>query len=85
MMVGPLIYLLCVMAVVLVITAIPFIFAIIGIAIAAIAKWKAVKHIADTASETLTGKQDLSDVPTDELVDELMNRGKVQKKEGKKK
>lgn len=84
-MVGPLIYLLCVVAVVLVITAIPFIFAIIGLAIAAIAKWKAVKHIANKTSETLTGKLDLADATTDELVDELMKRGKVQKKEGKKK
>lgn len=84
-MIGPLVYLLCVMAVVLVITAIPFIFAIIGIAIAAIAKWKAVKHIANKTSETLTGKLDLADATTDELVDELMKRGKVQKKEGKKK
>ena len=84
-MVGPLIYLLCVVAVVLVITAIPFIFAIIGLAIAAIAKWKAVKHIANKTSETLTGKLDLADATTDELVDELMKRGKVQKKEGKRK
>ena len=81
-MIGPLVYLLCVMAVVLVITAIPFIFAIIGLAIAAIAKWKAVKHIADKTADTLTGKPDLSDAPTDELVNELMKRGKV-KKEGK--
>lgn len=84
-MIGPLVYLLCVMAVVLVITAIPFIFAIIGLAIAAIAKWKAVKHIADKTTETLTCKLDLSDATTDELVDELMKRGKVQKKEGKRK
>lgn len=84
-MIGPLVYLLCVMAVVLLITAIPFIFAIIGLAIAAIAKWKAVKHIADKTTETLTGKPDLSDATTDELVDELMKRGKVQKKEGKRK
>lgn len=84
-MIGPLVYLLCVMAVVLLITAIPFIFAIIGLAIAAIAKWKAVKHIADKTTETLAGKSDLSDATTDELVDELMKRGKVQKKEGKKK
>lgn len=84
-MIGPLVYLLCVTAVVLVITAIPFIFAIIGLAIAAIAKWKAVKHIADKTADTLTGKPDLSDATTDELVDELMKRGKVQKKEGKKK
>lgn len=84
-MVGPLVYLLCVMAVVLLITAIPFIFAIIGLAIAAIAKWKAVKHITDRTADTLTVKQNLSDVSTDELVDELMHRGKVQKKEGKKK
>lgn len=84
-MIGPLVYLLCVMAVVLLITAIPFIFAIIGLAIAAIAKWKAVKHIADKTTETLTGKSDLSDATTDELVDELMKRGKVQKKEGKRK
>lgn len=83
-MLGPLVYLLCVMAVVLVITAIPFIFAIIGIAIAAIAKWKTIKHITDRTADTLTGNQDLSDVSTDELVDELMTRGKVQKKEGKK-
>ena len=79
-MVGPLVYLLCVMAVVLIITAIPFIFAIIGLAIAAIVKWKAVKHIADKTTETLTGKRDLSDATTDELVEELMKRGKVQKK-----
>ena len=84
-MIGPLVYLLCVMAVVLLITAIPFIFAIIGLAIAAIVKWKTVKHIADKTTETLTGKPDLSDATTDELVDELMKRGKVQKKEGKKK
>ena len=84
-MIGPLVYLLCVTVVVLVITAIPFIFAIIGLAIAAIAKWKAVKHIADKTADTLTGKSDLSDATTDELVDELMKRGKVQKKEGKKK
>ena len=84
-MIGPLVYLLCVMAVVLLITAIPFIFAIIGLAIAAIAKWKAVKHIADKTADTLTGKTDLSDATTDELVDELMKRGKVQKKEGNKK
>lgn len=84
-MIGPLVYLLCVMAVVLLITAIPFIFAIIGLAIAAIAKWKAVKHIADKTTETLTGKSYLSDATTDELVDELMKRGKVQKKEGKRK
>lgn len=84
-MIGPLVYLLCVMAVVILITAIPFIFAIIGLTIAAIAKWKAVKHIADKTTETLTGKPDLSDATTDELVDELMKRGKVQKKEGKKK
>lgn len=83
-MIGPLVYLLCVMVVVLLITAIPFIFAIIGLAIAAIAKWKAVKHIADKTTETLTGKPDLSDATTDELVDELMKRGKIQKKEGKK-
>lgn len=83
-MIGPLIYLLCVMAVVLVITAIPFIFAIIGIAIAAIAKWKAVKHIADRTTDTLTGKTDLSDATTDELVDELMKRGKVKKGDNKK-
>lgn len=84
-MIGPLVYLLCVMAVVLLITAIPFIFAIIGLAIAAIAKWKAVKHIADKTADTLTGKTDLSDATTDKLVDELMKRGKVQKKEGKRK
>lgn len=83
-MVGPLIYLLCVMAVVLLITAIPFIFAIIGLGIAAIAKWKAVKHIADHTTDTLAGKPDLSDATTDELVDELIKRGKVQKKEGEK-
>ena len=83
-MVGPLVYLLCVMVVVLVITAIPFIFAIIGVAIAAIAKWKTVKHIADRTADTLTPKTDLSDATTDELVEELMNRGKIQKKEGKK-
>ena len=83
-MVGPLVYLLCVMAVVLVITAIPFIFAIIGIAIAAIAKWKTVKHIADRTTDTLTGKTDLSDATTDELVDELMKRGKVNKGDNKK-
>lgn len=84
-MVGPLIYLLCVMAVVLLITSIPFIFAIIGLAIAAIAKWKTVKHIADRTTDTLAGKPDMSDATTDELVDELMKRGKVQKKEGKRK
>ena len=83
-MIGPLVYLLCVMAVVLVITAIPFIFAIIGIAIAAIAKWKAVKHIADKTADTLTGKTNLSDATTDELVDELMKRGKAKKGETKK-
>lgn len=66
------------------ITAIPFIFAIIGVAIAAIAKWKTVKHIADRTADTLTPKTDLSDATTDELVEELMNRGKIQKKEGKK-
>lgn len=79
MMVGPLIYLLCVMAVVLVITAIPFIFAIIGIAIAAIAKWKAVKHIADKTADTLNQNSSLENATTDELVDELMKRGKVKK------
>lgn len=79
MMVGPLIYLLCVMAVVLVITAIPFIFAIIGIAIAAIAKWKAVKHIADRTADTLNQNSSLENATTDELVDELMKRGKVKK------
>lgn len=78
-MVGPLIYLLCVMAVVLVITAIPFIFAIIGIAIAAIAKWKAVKHIADRTADTLNQNSPLENATTDELVDELMKRGKVKK------
>lgn len=79
MMVGPLIYLLCVMAVVLVITAIPFIFAIIGIAIAAIAKWKAVKHIADRTADALNQNSSLENATTDELVDELMKRGKVKK------
>lgn len=79
MMVGPLIYLLCVMAVVLLITAIPFIFAIIGIAIAAIAKWKAVKHIADKTADTLNQNSSLENATTDELVDELMKRGKVKK------
>lgn len=79
MMVGPLIYLLCVMAVVLVITAIPFIFAIIGLAIAAIAKWKAVKHIADRTADTLNQNSSLENATTDELVDELMKRGKVKK------
>lgn len=79
MMVGPLIYLLCVMAVVLLITAIPFIFAIIGIAIAAIAKWKAVKHIADRTADTLNQNSSLENATTDELVDELMKRGKVKK------
>lgn len=83
-MVGPLVYLLCVMAVVLVITAIPFIFAIIGIAIAAIAKWKAVKHIADRTADTLNQNSSLENATTDELVDELMKRGKVQKGENKK-
>lgn len=83
-MIGPLVYLLCVMAVVLVITAIPFIFAIIGLAIAAIAKWKAVKHIADKTADTLTGKPDLSEATTDDLVDELMRRGKVKKGDKKK-
>lgn len=83
-MIGPLVYLLCVMAVVLVITAIPFIFAIIGLAIAAIAKWKTVKHIADRTTDTLTGKTGLSDATTDELVDELMKRGKVKKGDNKK-
>ena len=83
-MIGPLVYLLCVMAVVLVITAIPFIFAIIGLAIAAIAKWKAVKHIADKTADTLTGKPGLSEATTDELVDELMRRGKVKKGDKKK-
>lgn len=78
-MVGPLVYLLCVMAVVLVITAIPFIFAIIGIAIAAIAKWKAVKHIADRTADTLNQNSSLENATTDELVDELMKRGKVKK------
>lgn len=78
-MVGPLVYLLCVMAVVLVITAIPFIFAIIGIAIAAIAKWKAVKHIADRTADTLNQNSYLENATTDELVDELMKRGKVKK------
>lgn len=78
-MVGPLVYLLCVMAVVLVITAIPFIFAIIGIAIAAIAKWKAVKHIADKTADTLNQNSSLENATTDELVDELMKRGKVKK------
>lgn len=78
-MVGPLVYLLCVMAVVLVITAIPFIFAIIGIAIAAIAKWKAVKHIADRTVDTLNQNSSLENATTDELVDELMKRGKVKK------
>ena len=83
-MIGPLVYLLCVMAVVLVVTAIPFIFAIIGIAIAAIAKWKTVKHIADRTTDTLAGKPDLSDAATDDLVDELMKRGKVKKGDNKK-
>ena len=83
-MIGPLIYLLCVMAVVLIITAIPFIFAMVGLAIAAIAKWKTVKHIADRTTDTLTGKTDLSDATTDELVDELMKRGKVKKGDNKK-
>lgn len=83
-MIGPIVYLLCVMAVVLLITAIPFIFAIIGIAIAAIAKWKAVKHIADKTADTLTGKPGLSEATTDELVDELMRRGKVKKGDKKK-
>lgn len=78
-MIGPLIYLLCVMAVVLLITAIPFIFAIIGIAIAAIAKWKAVKHIADRTADTLNQNSSLENATTDELVDELMKRGKVKK------
>lgn len=78
-MVGPLVYLLCVMAVVLAITAIPFIFAIIGIAIAAIAKWKAVKHIADRTADTLNQNSSLENATTDELVDELMKRGKVKK------
>lgn len=78
-MIGPLVYLLCVMAVVLVITAIPFIFAIIGIAIAAIAKWKAVKHIADKTADTLNQNSSLENATTDELVDELMKRGKVKK------
>lgn len=78
-MVGPLVYLLCVMAVVLVITAIPFIFAIIGIAIAAIAKWKVVKHIADRTADTLNQNSSLENATTDELVDELMKRGKVKK------
>lgn len=79
MMVGPLIYLLCVMAVVLVITAIPFIFAIIGLAIAVIAKWKVVKHIADKTADTLNQNSSLENATTDELVDELMKRGKVKK------
>lgn len=83
-MIGPLIYLLCVMAVVLIITAIPFIFAMVGLAIAAIAKWKAVKHIADKTADTLTGKPGLSEATTDELVDELMRRGKVKKGDKKK-
>lgn len=78
-MIGPLVYLLCVMAVVLLITAIPFIFAIIGIAIAAIAKWKAVKHIADRTADTLNQNSSLENATTDELVDELMKRGKVKK------
>lgn len=78
-MVGPLVYLLCVMAVILVITAIPFIFAIIGIAIAAIAKWKAVKHIADRTADTLNQNSSLENATTDELVEELMKRGKVKK------
>lgn len=78
-MVGPLVYLLCVMAVVLAITAIPFIFAIIGLAIAAIAKWKAVKHIADRTADTLNQNSSLENATTDELVDELMKRGKVKK------
>lgn len=78
-MVGPLVYLLCVMAVVLVITAIPFIFAIIGLAIAAIAKWKAVKHIADRTADTLNQSSALENATTDDLVDELMKRGKVKK------
>lgn len=78
-MVGPLVYLLCVMAVILVITAIPFIFAIIGIAIAAIAKWKAVKHIADRTADTLNQNSSLENATTDELVDELMKRGKIKK------
>lgn len=79
-MVGPLVYLLCIMAVVLVITAIPFIFAIIGIAIAAIAKWKVVKHIADRTVDTLNSTDSsLENATTDELVDELMKRGKVKK------
>lgn len=82
-MVGPLVYLLCVMAVVLVITAIPFIFAIIGIAIAAIAKWKAVKHIADRTADTLNQNSSLENATTDELVDELMKRGKVKKGDNK--
>lgn len=78
-MIGPLVYLLCVMAVVLFITAIPFIFAIIGLAIAAIAKWKAVKHIADRTADTLNQNSSLENATTDELVDELMKRGKVKK------
>lgn len=78
-MIGPLVYLLCVMAVVLIITAIPFIFAIIGIAIAAFAKWKAVKHIADRTADTLNQNSSLENATTDELVDELMKRGKVKK------
>lgn len=78
-MVGPLVYLLCVMAVVLVITAIPFIFAVIGIAIAAIAKWKAVKHIADRTADTLSQNSSLENVTTDDLIYELMKRGKVKK------
>ena len=78
-MVGPLVYLLCVMGVVIVITAIPFIFAIIGIAIAAVAKWKAVKHIADRTADTLNQNSSLENATTDELVDELMKRGKVKK------
>lgn len=79
-MVGPLVYLLCIMAVVLVITAIPFIFAIIGMAIAAIAKWKVVKHIADRTADTLNSTDSsLENATTDELVDELMKRGKVKK------
>lgn len=78
-MIGPLVYLLCVMAVVLLITAIPFIFAMVGLAIAAIAKWKAVKHIADRTADTLNQNSSLENATTDELVDELMKRGKVKK------
>lgn len=61
---------------VLIITAIPFIFIGITLSVAAIIKWRTIGKVANDTVDKVKGKT-VKDASTDELVEELMKRGRL--------